>query len=325
MTDKEYYADTEYLTNSMLGWIRVSPLYFIKKFNEIGVVDDDEESFFTFGSAVHAFILENDTFNDRYIISSSKPPSNAVQKKFCDFMIASEKIDDNSMLMAYKMSYKVKDSEKPETVLKKAKALFEENKEYIEVYKNKKDKTLLTQEEFQRIRNIDNNIRASKELTKALYETCRGCAAFNEKAIMYEFEGVKMKSKLDRFVIDFDNKEIHLYDIKTHSVKREDTVFKDSFKKSFEYYDYARQLGLYSFAIDKFIEKEFPSVDFHDFTFTTHIIAIKSNFDNEVRDFIINDDILLSGLFRAKKLVNDYKYYRKEGFDKRIEPVEYLY
>ena len=55
-----------HISHSSLSALKVSPQYFVKYINR--ELSKDSKSL-DLGSAIHCFILENDQFNDRYIVS----------------------------------------------------------------------------------------------------------------------------------------------------------------------------------------------------------------------------------------------------------------
>jgi len=316
MTDKEYFKDTKYVSNSMLGWLKTSPQYYYRKLNSTD--DDDEKSYLKFGTAVHHYLLENDTFSDNYIVSENKKPSNTIQNKFCNLLIASQAINDNSLLYAYKMSYSVS-KKKDEDILINAKRLYEENKDYVDFERNRGSKIALNKFEYDKIISISNNIKKNKYINEMLFSVPKNGVAYNEKIILFKLDGIDTKAKIDRFVIDFDNKTIKLIDLKTFASKFENENHKEKFRKSFESFGYGRQLSFYNFAITQFLINEYPDINFDEFKFESIIIAAKSNFDNEVRMYLIEEDVILRNISIIIELLGELKFYREYGYDMTLE------
>lgn len=317
LTDEWYYADREYLTQSMLGWTKAGPAYFKKMF--FGKQkDDEEESYYKFGKAIHARLLEPDIFPTLYYVLKFKGPSNAIQKKFCEFLISTnEEINDSTLKTAYKLSYSSK-SLKDDAVLKKAQLLYKENKEYVEERKKNKGKIFLTQSEFEKIRKIENNIHKHKRASDLLFGYGGGddfCDAYNEQIILFKSKnGTKMKSKIDRFIINYNLKEVIVIEFKTHSVQREDQNMAISFKKSFEEFDYDLQFFFYILAISNFMKKTLK-INPTEFDFKLKSVVAKSNFDNEVRVFSINDKYKLLGAKKFEEELDAFYHYKVLGYD----------
>lgn len=81
-------------------------------------------------------------------------------------------------------------------------------------------------------------------------------------------EEVSFKAKLDKLVIDFENKEIIYIDPKTTSKNAYD------FKKSFEEYHYYRQLPFYEWAIVQFCKQQ--NIDITGFSFKRYNVVIET-------------------------------------------------
>lgn len=321
MTDKEYYSDKTMLTNTMLGWIMAGPKYFKKQLSLIGLEKTDEESFLIFGNAVHCKLLEPNEFGNRYYVRRYDPPSNAVQKKFCSILIShKKKIDKKAKVMAYKLSYsaaKMSD----EQIEAKANELFLNFKDHIIEQQSNPDKIELSKNDYTRILRISNNVKSHKRATELLsMRNSKSLFTRNEMVIQFEIFGHKMKSKLDKFVIDFDKKEITLIDIKTHSSKSEEIGLSKSFSKSFFIYNYDRQLYVYTLALTSFFIKEFgDKYNIDEFSMHQKIIAIRSNFENDVTVFNISEDILLSGEAKFMEAIKAYEFYDEKGYDYNVK------
>jgi len=313
MTDKEYFADKEFLTNTMLGWILVSPQYFKKQISLLGLDKETTERYFVFGGAVHCRLLENKEFANRYFVSAANSPSNVVQKKFCTLLSVHKKIDDKSLVSAYKLSYST-EKMKEEDILKKAKELYETYSEYVSEQRNKGDKIELTSYEYDSILAIERNILFNARAKELLFS--KNDTENNEFIIFFTFREIKFKSKIDRFIIDVENKTITIIDIKTHSPKREGSNLQKSFEKSFFEFNYDRQLYLYTTAVvSHFIEK-YPEEDLSLYKIEQKIILIKANFDNEVLVINLDESILNSGEENFNKAFDMYNYYEANGYDK---------
>jgi len=228
LNDDWYYSDREYITNSMLGWVFSSPAYLYKKL--YGKVEEEEESYYEFGRAVHMRLLEPALFAKTYYVPKYHRPVNSTQRMFCDFLISTEeKIDDEALISAYKLSYSTK-AESDTAILKKAKKLYDTNLYYIEEVKANSDKVFLSQSDYKRIKKIENNVSKHKRAASLIYGSGDGDITsdlFNEEIILFKGkDGIKMKSKIDKFIIDYNNKEVTIVEFKTHSVLREDQNMK---------------------------------------------------------------------------------------------------
>jgi len=316
MTDKEYYNDREWVTNSMLGWALAGPKYMYKRMNRIGE-EEEEPAYFKFGRAAHMKLFEPKAFSQTYFIPKYSGPSNAVQVKFCDLLISTKKIDDDVLVTAYKISYSV-DKKSNDAILKAAQKLYEDNKYYIEETKKNIDKELLSKSDYNRISTFENMIKSHKRASDLIY----GYAGCNHGSDIYtEFiikfksgEGRKFKSKIDKFVIDHETKKVVIVEFKTHSTRNEDARMDESFKKSFDAFDYDRQFYVYYLAICSFLQHE-CKVDEREYKFEFKTVAVKSNFDHEVRVFSINDKYIDEGSKKFEQALKVFTYYQENGYE----------
>lgn len=319
MTDKEYYADKSRLTNTMLGWIIVGAKYFKKQLALMGLKKDSEESYLIFGNAVHCRLLEINEFVKKYFIKKYDAPSNVVQKKFCSILISHSKSDNAALRMAYRMSYKMSYASTKmidEVIDKKAKVLYNIYRNYIIQQKANFDKIKLSKNDFIKIQSIENNVKYHKRANELLYmKGSKHIIVENEKIIEWEFLDMKMKSKLDRFIIDFKAKKIFLIDVKTHSSKKENVKFTDSFSKSFWFFNYDRQLYMYSMALVYYFIKNFgEDHNIDDFILEQKIVAIQSNYDHDVKVFNITESFMDSGEKKFNNAIRIYNYYKENGY-----------
>jgi len=318
MTDEQYYSDKERMTNTMTNWILVGPKYFKKQMALIGL-EREAESYFVFGNAVHCRLLEPLEFGNRYFVQSGVVPSNAIQKKFCNLLVAHKDSREKARMNAYRLSYstsKMKDVD----IQKKSEVLYNTFKEYIEAKRLGSGKIELTPNDYARVRAIERNVKSHIAAKRLLLN--KGVMSYNEIVVLFDYKEVKMKSKLDRLEIDFDEKVIRLIDVKTHSIKREDSNFSKSFRRAFISYNYHKQMYVYFLAVKRFFEQEFPNENFDNFKFETKIIAIKSNFDNEIIVFDLDGSFLIEGGLLFEEAMEKLRYYETEGFTYSYETDE---
>jgi len=302
------------LTNTMLSWIMIGPKYYKKQVSLMGLDKVSEESYLIFGNAVHCKLLEPSEFNNRYYIQKYTPPSNAIQKKFCSILISHNKSTAASLSMAYKMSYSVAKME-DELIEKKSKALYLLFKDYVIQEQSNTKKIGISKTDIARILTIENNVKLHKRAHKLMsMKSSKYIIVENEKVIKWEYE-FPMKSKLDKFIIDFKKKKIILIDVKTHSSMKENVRFTDSFSKSFWFYSYDKQLFMYTAALVYYFIKTFgKDYDINDFTMEQKIIAIQSNYGHDVKVFNIEDDLMNRGEAKFHKAIEAYKYYQENGY-----------
>jgi len=219
LNDDWYYADRTYVTNSMLGWALSGPAYLNKKMH---TTEEDTKDYLEFGKAVHMRILEPAEFARTYYVPQYNRPVNSNQRMFCEFLISTdEEIDDAALISAYKLSY-LTAKLKEKNIIDKAKALYESYKQHIDEIKKNRDKIFLSKSDYERIKRIEHNISKHKRAASLLYGLGDGdmtSDSFNETIILFEDKlGRKFKSKIDRFIIDYNKKEATIVELKTHKV-----------------------------------------------------------------------------------------------------------
>jgi hypothetical protein len=262
------------------------------------------------GKQIHMAILEPDEFKKNYTTVDFEVPKSEQQKQFCEDYIKyrttvsaytlddpyanedDEKVlsEEASLVYAYKDNYKA--TGKNEKILDDAKKLKDKLIRYIEyLQKRKLFKDILSWAEWQRIQGLKEGIvkhKLAKELLSD--EDLSNRRSWNVLVIFWEDPIYKLpcKSMIDRIVIDDDNKEITLIDIKTAN------TFKD-FKDRCRDLGYFRQLSFYWFAI-RWWTMNALNKNYDDYTAKTYIIGLKSVDDAEVRVYGINEQHLTEGL-----------------------------
>ncbi|MBC8295900.1 MAG: PD-(D/E)XK nuclease-like domain-containing protein, partial [Pelagibacterales bacterium] len=76
--DKNYYADKEYITNSMLGMLNKSPQHLQRYFDG----HREESPALNFGSAFHTMILEPHRMDDEVVVFEGKTRRGKAWDKF---------------------------------------------------------------------------------------------------------------------------------------------------------------------------------------------------------------------------------------------------
>ena len=127
-----------------------------------------------------------------------------------------------------------------------------------------------------------------------------------------EIVPIKLKGKLDNFVVDYEDEIIKLNDLKTTG--------KDipNFKESFEKYHYARQMGLYLWML-KAIYSDEKHKKF-DIAANMLVVQTKAPFTSKV--FPVSLTTVQDGLKEAAQLIKRVAFHTLYGFDKNIEDYE---
>jgi hypothetical protein len=281
------------------------------------------------GTLIHKYTLEPDTF----IVADAEP----VGGKMGEYIKAyyeleksgtpEDKISDLAYQMAgYKPSYS-----KPETILKSFKKK-EENIKFYNFLKESSTKISLSQKDKQIIDGCHMSLQGHVVSNKLLFLSPEGNSeVFNEKEIFFTMEDVDCKSKLDRLIVDHDNKTVTVIDLKTTSNQvygechplgtNTGYLIRDWYVTGFMYscvqYSYYRQLAFYIQAA----KSMYPEYEINAF-----IIAVDTKGSYDVAVYQLPKEWLDQGYDDIKCLLSEYKYYKesnnfnvKKGFENVVE------
>lgn len=282
-----YYEDLTRISNSNIGWFLKKGPRYLKE-----MLDGKEglkASFLDKGTMIHEYILQPDKFWKDYIILDFAVPKVKQQKTLLEFYSAARLVDplaseDHILLMSYKAAYNNNKSE--EKKIQEAKELVELYQNYIEYFRNKDSKKVISFADFNMLKTIKKNMEDHKKANELLFNYPETFEVHNEFHINWEYPNASSlgdlpcKSLLDRVMIDHTNKKIILVDIKT-------TADVYNFKHSVEEFDYCRQLAYYWLAIHWYFKNELK-LNIEEYEYETYIVAVQSHDGYEVRVFKFN-------------------------------------
>lgn len=306
----DVYYDVKMVSASSLAWFEKSPLYFKQMLEQ--EMAEQSTDFFTYGDIVHKYILEKDVW--KILVSDiANKPKTAQQKKFCEKLAHLKKGNkDEKLIKAYKESYVVKDNVDDKDVLKKAKELEETFKDHINYMRKEHVYDIfVSKEEMEHLKDIEQKIRLHKLAGKLLYND--DMFVDNDKMfIQNEFEihwkypdnGLECKSKIDRLIIDHENKVVKIVDLKTTS------HLYDFNEGAFFDYKYYRQLAFYTLAVAWYMSEELK-LDLNDYNMEHYIVAIGKKEPIEIRVFRIGEQALSMGLDEIEELMPKIEWHMK--------------
>lgn len=280
-----YYEDMSRISNSNIGWLLKKGPRYLKDMLD-GKEEGIKAGFLDKGTMIHEYILQPEEFWKDYIILEFAIPKVRQQKDLLEFYSTAKLTDpfipeEEALLMSYNVAYN--NSKSNEKKIQEAKELVELYQDYIEYFRNKDTKKVISFADLNMLKNIKKNLEEHKKANELLFAFPDTFETFNEFHINWEFPNasefgdVACKSLLDRVMIDHVQKKVILVDLKT-------TVDVYNFKHSIEEYDYCRQLSYYWMAIHWYFKNELK-IEIENYSFETYIIAIQSNNGNEVRVF----------------------------------------
>lgn len=282
-----YYEDLTRISNSNIGWFLKKGPRYLKE-----MLDGKEglkASFLDKGTMIHEYILQPEEFWKDYIILDFAVPKVKQQKDLLEFYSTARLVDpfaseDDILLKSYEAAYN--NNKSKEKKIQEAKELVELYQNYIEYFRNKDSKKVISFADLNMLKAIKKNMEDHKKANELLFNYPETFEVHNEFHINWEYPNASSlgdlpcKSLLDRVMIDHTNKKIILVDIKT-------TADVYNFKHSVEEFDYCRQLAYYWLAIHWYFKNELK-LNIEEYEYETYIIAVQSHDGYEVRVFKFN-------------------------------------
>lgn len=282
-----YYEDLTRISNSNIGWFLKKGPRYLKE-----MLDGKEglkASFLDKGTMIHEYILQPEEFWKDYIILDFAVPKVKQQKDLLEFYANAKMVDplaseDDILLMSYNSAYS--NNKSIDKRIQEAKELVELYQNYIEYFRNKDSKKVISFADLNMLKAIKKNMEEHKKANELLFNYPETFEVHNEFHINWEYPNASSlgdlpcKSLLDRVMIDHTNKKIILVDIKT-------TADVYNFKHSVEEFDYCRQLAYYWLAIHWYFKNELK-LNIEEYEYETYIVAVQSHDGYEVRVFKFN-------------------------------------
>ena len=268
--------EISHVSHSSLSALKVSPQYFQKYINR--ELKQDDSRYLDLGSAIHCYILENNTFNDKYIVSNVNVIG-GMMGKFIEALVENEKYvlesvhDSTEDTPAefvlqnedhlYQHCYDLAGFKIPiATVIKKLDQY--ENKNYLSFLLEASGKHVLSQEEMEIIIQCSDSVRRHAVASRVLNPV----GAEPEKEILWTHKDFTIKSIIDNLILDKDNKLVTITDLKTTSKN------PYSFIRSYTSYGYYRQIAIYKQAVHAYMEEQ--GLDPMDYDFKLLIVALQT-------------------------------------------------
>ncbi len=319
MEEKVYYSKKA-ISNSSLGWFKVSPLYYKKRMDR--EIEDEKKSYFELGKQLHMAILEPNRFNKEFTHLEYETPRTDQQREFCELIVLNKKrgvkIADKTY-EAYEKVYQTK-GKTTGKVQDLATALYKKLKQYVMYLKqSEKYRVVLSTSTWKLVQEQINNLKNHKLANTLLFQDDYGIfndgnlLVNNELPIYWDFpvqsksgSVLSCKSLIDRLIIDHKNKVVKLVDLKT-------TYSLKDFKEHFFDFNYHRQLAFYWMAVAWMFTNDFPEVDFWDYQKETYIIALQTRGIAECKVFTISDILLNDGLEAILRLIPELSWHIDEN------------
>lgn len=305
--DKIDYRKHPAIANSDLSILADSPARF--KAIKDGLIEKKETKETNFGSLVHTILLEPDTFDSIYAVCNVETPSSQQQKGFCEHIVNAY-IDGTKLTVAelyveaFELCYSTK-NKSADKIRQEAETLYKSLKDYIKYLANAAGKIEISEREL---------YLAQQAVAALIYDECinelvikdTGLWVRNEVEIFWiePVTGVQCKSKVDRIVIDEENKVIRIIDIKTIN-------HIDAIALNIKKYDLKRQAGSYESAVMCFLSD--IGFDISEYRFESYLAFVESREFPLTSLVRLSKEELLEGKQRHRDLLEDYKWHMETG------------
>ena len=291
---ENYYSDRTRISNSNIGWfLNKGPAYLHKMLTED--VPEEKNPVLERGTMIHEYILQPEEFQKDYVVWDKSRPSSAQQEKFCQALAFSTEIEPNrAILDAFKEAYSTA-GKSEDKMLSEGLKIASTLKDYIDFLKANDGRIMISPWDVKMLEKIKHNIQSHK-LAYSIIEASRVLRDHKDDVVFenhHEFHinwgmitgygEILCKSLLDGLILDFENKKIIIYDLKT-------TQKLWHFEDSINQYDYLRQLAYYTMAARWYLVNECGISDEESFEWVVdyYIIGIDTTSSYEIRVFKID-------------------------------------
>jgi hypothetical protein len=310
--EKDFYSNKFYFSYSSLSKLLWNPAVFYQLY-VLELKEEKTESHLVQGKIIHALLLEEEKFNDLFIISPANLPTGSLRnvidrvfyhhqelKRNGDIREKLEEFDDAILDIMKDMNYyqNLKTDQQRLDKIKTPDAF-----SYWGFLQMKGNKTLIDQESY-------DFCKSAVELIKTNKQVCRliGCDTtefdnreiFNEVPFQMELpdKPFGLKGIIDNIVIDHDQKIIYVNDIKTTSKELKD------FPETIEFYNYWLQAIIY---VSKTSLQYMHLLD-NNYQLKFHFVVIDKSFQTYA--FPVQESTLNTWLNRFKEVIDitDWHY-----------------
>jgi hypothetical protein len=280
------------------------------------------------GTLLHDYMEHPDTFAISEVIKPSEKLGD-VTDKLVEYLQSSKRVDDtffftdeifHEKLYEYCQELGYQKKWGKEAIVKNYAALV---RPYLDAVIANEGKHILTKTTGDIVKNCIESITKNERIKAFLdLEKGDGIEVYKELEIYFEYEGIKMKSKLDRLAINFNSKVCIITDYKTTG---SDLL---TFNNTFEKFNYYRQMGVYILATREYLiqlglnPNEFY-IDFQFIVVETHGLFLSDVFRIPMQIKVRYFDVAMYDLILASYYINFYNNVKdKEVLNDRWENLE---
>ena len=307
-----YYEDRTRISNSNIGWfLQKGPAYLHKMLTD--PPPEEKNPTLERGTMIHEYILQPEEFQKDYVVWDKSRPSSIQQEKFCQELASSLEIEPNrAILNAYKAAYSTA-GKSEDKMLSEGLKIASTLKDYIDFLKANDGRIMITPWDAKMLEKIRYNIIYHKKAGKIVFPKTDQQFHLD---VNHEFHinwtyyvkmaaGVECKSLLDGLTLDFKNKKVIIYDLKT-------TQKLWHFEDSINQYNYLRQLCFYYQAVNWYLKYELKE-DPNSWKFEFYIIGIDTTGSYDIRVFKIDLFTVQSRQDTIMNAMKDIMWHQETG------------
>jgi len=213
------------------------------------------------GRLIHLLLLEPDRFDEEFVMTPLKMPSDSVKKVLRN--VSSKIVDPNNYVKLKDLDVQILEALKEENLYQSFKEdskrldkiVTEESKEYFKFLQTT-GKTIIDADTFARCMDRVVIIRANDDATKLLMQEGTDwdldhIQVYNEKKLECKLNDYKfgLKGIIDKYIIDDESKTITIVDLKTTAKPLE------NFAETVDFYNYWLQAAIYSLLVMKNVDE----------------------------------------------------------------------
>ncbi len=213
------------------------------------------------GKLTHLLLLEPDKFNEEFVMTPLKMPTDSVKKILR--IVSSRIVDPNNYIKLEELDDQRLEALKEENLYQSFKEdqkrldkiITEESKEYFKFLQTT-GKTIVDADTFAHCMDRVHIIRANDDVTQLLMQEATDfemdtIQVYNEKKLECKLNDYKfgLKGIIDKYIIDDEAKTITIIDLKTTAKPLE------NFAETVDFYNYWLQAAIYSLLIVKNVDE----------------------------------------------------------------------
>ena len=264
MIDKKkedlFYKEEFKFSYSSLNRLLFSPKLFYKDY----ILKEREtkmEKHLIEGRLIHLLLLEPDRFNEEFVMTPLKMPSDSVKRVLRN--VSGKIVDPNNYMKLKDLDDQILEALKEENLYQSFKEdqkrldkiITKESEEYFKFLQTT-GKTIVDADTFARCMDRVVIIRANSEVNNLLMEEGTDwdldhIQVYNEKKLECKLNDFKfgLKGIIDKYIIDDESKTITIVDLKTTAKPLE------NFAETVDFYNYWLQAAVYSLLVIKNVDE----------------------------------------------------------------------